>query len=116
MARSISLRAGTGGAAALAGALAVLLGACTGGGDTKDGSALAAASDGKPPARRCEVSSYSADIGTTRTVRCIEDPDRDGVPDAIEVTTRTDSSHVTCVRSEREGDRWRQVAPCIPEP
>ena len=116
MAPSHVRRAGPGAAALGLVILVIPVSGCTSGGETRDEPALVAASDAKPPRRRCEISTHSLDVGTTRTIRCIEDLDRDGVPDAIEVTRRQDSSNVVCVRSEREGDRWRQVAPCIPEP
>ena len=106
-------RAGIRGAAVLG--LAALVSACTSGGETKDESALVTASEGELSQRRCEVYTYSADVGTTRTTRCLEDLDGDGVADVIEVTRRReDSGRVTCVRSEREGDRWRRE-PCIPQ-
>ena len=113
MAPSQALRGGIRGATVLG--LTVLIGACTSAGETKDEPALVTTSEGTPSQRRCEVYTHSADIGTTTTTRCLEDLDGDGVADVIEVTKNRDWGRDTCVRSEREADRWRRE-PCIPEP
>ena len=106
-----------GGAAALGIACLVLVGGCASRGEEALAGAVATARLPQGPARACEVSSSSADIGTTRMIRCREDVDGDDTVDAIEVTRRTDYSSppATCGRSERRGDVWRQVGPCIPE-